>query len=48
MLTATRVPITGGDSGGSGDLGEVATMVFLTKEGDDGVPLDASEMMARR
>jgi hypothetical protein len=48
MLTAARVPITGGDSGASGDLGEVATMVFLTKEGDDGVPLDASEMMARR
>jgi hypothetical protein len=48
MLTAARVPITGGDSDGSGDLGKVATVVFLTKEGDDGVPLDAPETMARR
>jgi hypothetical protein len=48
MLTAARVLITGGDSGGSRDHGEVATVVFLTKEGDDGVPLDAPETMARQ
>jgi hypothetical protein len=28
--------------------GEVATAVIQTREGDDGVPLDAPETMARR